>query len=110
MDRLSIIYLFPFVAEELKLSNTQMGMIVGATSIAWGISTLLFASVSDFIGKKKLTLIIFILGFSIATFTSGLVGGLGSLIDGGYRGPVIPLVQSTMKLLFIKLAPVSHSI
>ncbi|MEH7084198.1 MFS transporter [Neobacillus drentensis] len=101
MDRLSIIYLFPFVAEELKLNNTQMGMIVGATSIAWGISTLLFASVSDFIGKKKLTLIIFILGFSIATFTSGLVGGLGSLIlvrllMGVTEGPVIPLVQSTM--------------
>jgi MFS transporter, ACS family, hexuronate transporter len=101
MDRLSIIYLFPFVAEELNLNNTQMGMIVGATSIAWGISTLLFASVSDFIGKKKLTLIIFILGFSIATFTSGLVGGLGSLIlvrllMGVTEGPVIPLVQSTM--------------
>jgi MFS transporter, ACS family, hexuronate transporter len=101
MDRLSIIYLFPFVAEELNLNNTQMGMIVGATSIAWGFSTLLFASVSDFIGKKKLTLIIFILGFSIATFTSGLVGGLGSLIlvrllMGVTEGPVIPLVQSTM--------------
>jgi MFS transporter, ACS family, hexuronate transporter len=101
MDRLSIIYLFPFVAEELKLNNTQMGMIVGATSIAWGISTLLFASVSDFVGKKKLTLIIFILGFSIATFTSGLVAGLGSLIlvrllMGVTEGPVIPLVQSTM--------------
>ena len=101
MDRLSIIYLFPYVAEELKLNNTQMGMIVGATSIAWGISTLLFASVSDFIGKKKLTLIIFILGFSIATFTSGLVGGLGSLIlvrllMGVTEGPVIPLVQSIM--------------
>jgi MFS transporter, ACS family, hexuronate transporter len=101
MDRLSIIYLFPFIAEELKLNNTQMGMIVGATSIAWGISTLLFASVSDFIGKKKLTLIIFILGFSIATFTSGFVGGLGSLIlvrllMGVTEGPVIPLVQSIM--------------
>jgi MFS transporter, ACS family, hexuronate transporter len=101
MDRLSIIFLFPFVAEELNLNNTQMGMLVGATSIAWGVSTLLFASVSDFIGKKKLTLIIFILGFSIATFTSGLVGGLGSLIlvrllMGITEGPVIPLVQSTM--------------
>ena len=101
MDRLSIIFLFPFVAEELNLNNTQMGMLVGATSIAWGISTLLFASVSDFIGKKKLTLIIFILGFSIATFSSGLVGGLGSLIlvrllMGITEGPVIPLIQSTM--------------
>ncbi|OLS34854.1 MFS transporter [Bacillus sp. MRMR6] len=101
MDRLSIIYLFPFVAGELGLNNTQMGMIVGATSIAWGLSTLLFASLSDFIGKKKNTLIIFILIFSAATFTSGLVGGLGSLIlvrllMGASEGPVIPLVQSTM--------------
>jgi sugar phosphate permease len=55
--------LFPFVAEELNLNNTQMGMIVGATSIAWGISTLLFASVSDFISKEQLTLIILFWGF-----------------------------------------------
>ncbi len=101
MDRLSIIYLFPFVAPELGLNNTQMGMIVGATSIAWGLSTLLFASLSDFLGKKKKTLIIFILIFSAATFTSGLVGGLGSLIlvrllMGSSEGPVIPLVQSTI--------------
>jgi MFS transporter, ACS family, hexuronate transporter len=54
-----------------------MGMIVGATSIAWGISTLLFASVSDFISKEQLTLIILFWGFRIATFTSGLDGGLG---------------------------------
>ncbi|MGI8384229.1 MFS transporter [Robertmurraya sp. P23] len=101
MDRLSIIYLFPFVAPELGLNNTQMGMIVGATSIAWGLSTLFFASLSDFLGKKKKTLIIFILIFSAATFTSGLVGGLGSLIlvrllMGASEGPVIPLVQSSI--------------
>ncbi|MEH7376659.1 hypothetical protein V7168_17250, partial [Neobacillus drentensis] len=62
---------------------------------------MLFANVSDFIDKKKRTLIIFILGFSIATFTSGLVGGLGSLIlvrllMGVTEGPFILLVQSTM--------------
>jgi MFS transporter, ACS family, hexuronate transporter len=101
MDRLSIIYLFPFVSSELGLNNTQMGMIVGATSIAWGLSTLIFASLSDFIGRKKKTLIIFILVFSAATFTSGLVGGLGSLIlvrllMGASEGPVIPLIQSSM--------------
>jgi MFS transporter, ACS family, hexuronate transporter len=101
MDRLSIIYLFPFVSEELGLNNTQMGMIVGATSIAWGLSTLVFSSLSDFFGKKKNTLIIFIFLFSITTFSAGFVGGLGSLIlvrllMGVTEGPVIPLIQSTM--------------
>ncbi|WP_102271721.1 MFS transporter [Cytobacillus massiliigabonensis] len=101
MDRLSIIYLFPFVAPELGLNNTQMGMIVGATSIAWGLSTLIFASLSDFIGKKKKTLVIFILIFSVATFSSGVIGGLGSLIMvrllmGASEGPVIPLIQSSI--------------
>ncbi|MEH7098292.1 MFS transporter [Neobacillus vireti] len=101
MDRLSIIYLFPFVQKELNLNNTQIGMIMGATSIAWGLSTLLFASLSDFIGKKKITLILFMLFFSVATFASGAVGGLGSLIlvrllMGASEGPVVPLIQSTI--------------
>ncbi|WP_462409523.1 MFS transporter [Neobacillus sp. Marseille-QA0830] len=101
MDRLSIIYLFPFVEEELKLNNTQIGAIMGATSIAWGLSTLVFSSLSDFIGKKKRTLIIFMLVFSVATFSSGIVGGLGSLIlvrllMGASEGPVVPLIQSAI--------------
>ncbi|MCG7337221.1 MFS transporter [Sporosarcina sp. ACRSM] len=101
MDRLSIIYLFPFIAPELGLNNTQLGMLVGATSITWGISTLIFASLSDFIGKKKNILITFIIIFSLATFTSGLVGGLISLLlvrllMGAAEGPVVPLVQSTI--------------
>ena len=79
MDRLSIIYLFPFIAPELGLNNTQMGLLVGVTSIAWGLSTLVFASLSDFLGKKKNMLIAFIFIFSITTFTAGIVGGLASL-------------------------------
>ena len=100
MDWLSIIYLFPFIAPELGLNNTQMGMLVGVTSIAWGLSTLIFASLSDFLGKKKNMLIAFIFLFSITTFTAGLVGGLASLIlvrllMGISEGPVVPLVHST---------------
>ena len=102
MDRLSIIFLFPFIATEIGLNNTQMGMLVGVTSIAWGVATLIFASLSDFLGTKKKMMIIFILLFSITTFAAGLVGGLASLIIvrilmGITEGPVIPLVQSTMR-------------
>ena len=101
MDRLSIIYLFPFVEKELNLNNTQMGMIMGATSVAWGLSTLIFASLSDFIGKKKITLIVFMLVFSIATFSSGLVGGLGSLI-------LVRLLMGASKRTCCPSCPVNH--
>jgi MFS transporter, ACS family, hexuronate transporter len=99
LDRLSIVFLFPFIAPELGLNNTQIGLAVGITGFAFGISTLIFASISDFLGRKKAMLIILIFVFSITTFLSGIVESFASLLlvrllMGIAEGPVVPLVQS----------------
>ncbi|MCL6627900.1 MAG: MFS transporter, partial [Alicyclobacillus shizuokensis] len=47
MDRLSITFLFPFMAPALKLSEAQMGLSVSILSICWAISSWLFSSLSD---------------------------------------------------------------
>ena len=99
LDRLSLGFVFPIMGPDLNLSNTQLGITVGITSLFFGISTLIFASLSDFIGKKKGMLVIFVFVFSIATLLTGLVGSFMALIMtriimGLAEGPVMPLVQS----------------
>ncbi|WP_164472611.1 MFS transporter [Cohnella candidum] len=98
-ERLNILYLFPYMAPDLGMNNTQIGLTVGVLGIAWAISTMVFSSLSDFIGSKKGMLVVFILIFSVATFLGGLVGSLGSLLlvrafMGAAEGPVVPLIQS----------------
>ena len=99
LDRLSLGFVFPKIAPELGLSNTQLGITVSVTGLFFGLSTLIFASLSDFLGKKKPMLVIFVFLFSIATLLSGIVGSFATLllvrgIMGLAEGPVMPLVQS----------------
>ncbi|WP_462409776.1 MFS transporter [Neobacillus sp. Marseille-QA0830] len=99
LDRLSLGFVFPFIAEDLDLSNTQLGLIVGLTGVFFGLSTLIFASLSDFLGKKKMMLIICVIIFSISTLLTGIVGSFAALLllrilMGLAEGPVLPLVQS----------------
>lgn len=100
-ERMAVVYLFPFIAPELGLNNTQLGLISGVLSIALGISTVIFSSLSDFLGTKKKMLIAFILLFSISTFASGVIGGFVSLIAirilmGVMEGPIVPLINATV--------------
>ncbi|WP_346207467.1 MFS transporter [Caldifermentibacillus hisashii] len=99
LDRLSLGFVFPYMSSELELSNTQLGLAVGLTGVFFGLSTLLFASISDFIGRKKMLLVIFVMIFSTATLLAGFVGSFAALlltriIMGIAEGPVMPLVQS----------------
>ncbi|MEH7119637.1 MFS transporter [Neobacillus vireti] len=99
LDRLSLGFVFPFIRSELNLNNTQLGLTVGLTGVFFGLSTLIFASLSDFLGKKKMMLVLFVFVFSIATLLTGVVGSFISLLlirvlMGLAEGPVMPLVQS----------------
>jgi MFS transporter, ACS family, hexuronate transporter len=99
LDRLSLGFVFPYISKDLNLSNTQLGITIGMTGLAFGLSTLIFASLSDFLGKKKTMLITFVFIFSIATLLTGVVGSFATLLMvrvlmGLAEGPVMPLVQS----------------
>ena|GEM_PF-6869251 len=101
MDRLAIMNLFPFIVPELGLNNTQVGMITAGMGIAWALSNIIFAPLSDYFGTKKKMLIVFIFLFSFFTFASGLIGGFVSLLIvrvlmAAFEGPVIPLVNSAV--------------
>jgi predicted MFS family arabinose efflux permease len=101
MDRLSIMYLFPFIAPDLKLNNSEIGMSVSILSICWAISGWVFSSISDIFGSKKKILVIFILLFSLASVSSGFATTFTSLLIaralmGIAEGPVLPIVSTSV--------------
>ncbi|VWD21752.1 MFS transporter [Burkholderia contaminans] len=100
-DRLALSFLFPFMSAELHLTNTQLGMVSSALALTWALSGAATGAWSDARGTRKPLLIAAVLGFSVCSALSGLVGGFASLIAfralmGIAEGPVLPLSQSLM--------------
>ena len=101
MDKMSFTFLMPFIADDLGFSNTQSGAVIGIIALFFGLSTLLFSAVSDLIGSKKKMLILFVVLFSLATLSVGLITDYNSMlivraIMGITEGPVVPLVLATV--------------
>jgi predicted MFS family arabinose efflux permease len=97
MDKMSFTFLMPFIAKDLGFTNTQSGLVLGTLSLFFGISTLVFSSISDLVGSKKKMLILFVVLFSIATLSVGLITDFNSMlivraIMGITEGPVVPLI------------------
>jgi MFS family permease len=97
-DRLALNYLVPYVAKDLSLNNTQIGLLAAGLSLAWAFSSYFTTAWSESKNKNKITFILAIVIFSVCSFGSGLAIGFGTLlaarlIMGLAEGPVIPLAQ-----------------
>jgi predicted MFS family arabinose efflux permease len=79
LDRMSGLYLAPFIAREFQLTNEQIGMLASALAITWAISTLVFGAVSDRVGRR-IVLIPAVLSFSLLSWCSGLVHNFHQLL------------------------------
>ena len=100
-DPLALSFLFPFMADELHLSNSHLGMLSSVLALAWAISGTLVGAWSDRRGVRKPLLIAAVILFSLCSALSGLVSGFLSLllfrgIMGLAEGPILPLSQSMM--------------
>ena len=71
-DRNAMSYLTPFVAKDLGLSNTQIGMLASALSLTWALSAFAVGAYSDATGRRKSVLIVCIVIFSFCSLGSGL--------------------------------------
>ena len=101
MDRLAVNFLAPFIARDLRLNSTQVGLLAAALSLTWALSNIIFGRISDVIGQRKWLLVGAIVVFSICSFTSGLATSFAMLIAarlfmGLAEGPVPPLVLTLM--------------
>jgi predicted MFS family arabinose efflux permease len=99
IDRFALVYLSPFIAKDLKLSNTQLGLLVSALGISWALSGYFTTAWAEKNNKKKVVFIISVILFSVASVSSGLAIGFGMLLlsrllMGFFEGPTLPIIQS----------------
>lgn len=98
-DRLALNFLMPYVAKDLNLNNTQIGLLAGALSLAWAFSSFFSTAWAETHNKKKLVFIAAVFTFSICSFGSGWAISFATLliarlVMGFAEGPVIPLAQN----------------
>ena len=72
LDRMSQLYLAPYMIRDLQLDSAKVGNLAAVTGICWAISTLVFGALSDRIGRRKV-LLPAVFAFSILSWLSGLV-------------------------------------
>jgi MFS family permease len=67
------------MGKDLGLTEADLGNLVGALGIAWGVSAIFMGNLSDRIGRRKVLVPAVVL-FSVMSALSGLVTGLLSLM------------------------------
>jgi predicted MFS family arabinose efflux permease len=101
LDRMSLLYLAPFIAPELHLSHAQVGQLVSALALAWALSGLIFGALSDRIGRRPV-LIPAVFLFSALSWLSGVVRSFGELflartLMGLAEGPTWSTITATVE-------------
>jgi predicted MFS family arabinose efflux permease len=101
LDRMSLIYLAPFIAPELHLSHTEVGLLVSSLALAWALSGLVFGAISDRIGRRPV-LIPAVFLFSLLSWLSGVVRSFGQILFvrtamGIAEGPTWPTITATIE-------------
>ena len=71
LDRMSQLYLAPFLIHDFGLTHEQVGALASVLAITWAISTLVFGALSDRFGRRVI-LIPSMLAFSLLSWVSGL--------------------------------------
>lgn len=98
-DRLALNFLMPYVAKDLHLNNTQIGLLAGALSLAWAFSSFFSTAWAETHNRKKLVFIAAVFTFSLCSVGSGWAVSfvtllIARLVMGFAEGPVIPLAQN----------------
>src|SRR6185437_7596138 len=100
-DRNAASFLSPFIARDLGLSFTQVGLLSAGLSLTCALSGTLGGAISDRTGRRKLPLLIAICAFSICSALSGLAASFAALLAtrllmGISEGPILPVSQALL--------------
>lgn len=98
-DRLALNFLMPYIAKDLVLSDTQIGLLAGSLSLAWAFSSYFTVAWAEVKNRKKLVFLTAVITFSLCSFGSGIALSFAGLflarfIMGFSEGAVIPLAQN----------------
>jgi MFS family permease len=99
LDALAIFFLIPFVARDLHLDNTKIGILSLAVLVGWSVSSLTAAILSDRLGRRKPFLVGAFLLFAAFSAMSAIAHSFATLfasrlLMGLAEGPVIPIQQA----------------
>jgi predicted MFS family arabinose efflux permease len=78
LDRMTQLYLAPYIVPDLHLSGMQIGMVTSVTAVTWAISAPVFGAVSDRVGRKSV-LLPMMLAFSTLCCLAGAARGFWDL-------------------------------
>ena len=95
-DRNAIGNLAPYIIPDMKLDQTQLGMLGSALSLAWAISAYAIGAMSDKSGVRKPFLLLSVIVFSLCSALSGIAGTfllllLSRVVMGLAEGPFLPI-------------------
>lgn len=79
LDRMSQLYLAPYFAPELHLSDSQIGNLASVVAISWAVSSLLFGALSDRFGRRRI-LIPGVIIFSLLSWLTATAHTYGHLL------------------------------
>jgi len=79
LDRMSQLYLAPYIAPEFHLTHEQIGLLASVLAITWAISTLVFGALSDRFGRRPI-LIPAVFAFSLLSWLSGMARSFHELL------------------------------
>ena len=79
LDRFILPPLFPTIMKDLRLNYQDLGNLVGALAMAWGVSAILVGNLSDRLGRRAV-LVPAVIMFSLFSALSGLATGFVSLL------------------------------
>lgn len=79
LDRMTLLFLAPYIAGDLHLDSGQIGLLAGAVALGWAVSSFVLGAVSDRIGRKR-TLVPMIVLFSGISAASAFVHGFRELL------------------------------
>lgn len=79
LERWIIAPLFPAMMQDLQLSYQDLGNVIGALGLSWGVFAILAGGLSDRIGRRRV-LIPAMIAFSLLSGLSGFANGLVSLV------------------------------
>ncbi|MBK8629357.1 MAG: MFS transporter [Sphingomonadales bacterium] len=98
-DRNALNFLMPFVQPDLKLSDTQVGLLSSGLSLTWAIAGFMVGRISDKLGSRKPVIVIATIAFCLCSVVSGLAHSflmlLGArILMGLAEGGVMPVSHS----------------
>lgn len=71
LDRMSVLYLAPYLAPSLHLNDAQIGWLAGIAAVFWGVAAPVFGAISDRFGRKAVLVPMVVL-LTLASAASGL--------------------------------------